>query len=84
VRFITSGVPPRRLHDRRVLLDRNPPEQIHHDACALGVKRRGGLVGQNDARSIGERTGDRHPLCLAARELCRHRVPAMADLEIVE
>ena len=44
--------------DGGVLLDRNPPQQIHDNAGARGIKRRRRLIGENDARAVGERAGD--------------------------
>ena len=49
-----------------------------------GIERRGRLVGEDDARPVGERAGDRDALGFAAGELRRHRVLAVSDLEIVE
>ena len=51
---------------------------------ALGVERGGRLVGEDDARTVGERPGDRHALGLAAGQLGGKGVLAMADLEIVQ
>ena len=45
--------------------------QVDHVAAGLLVERRGGLVGEDDARPPGERAGDRDALLLPARELAR-------------
>ena len=59
-------------------------KQVHDDLGALGIERRRRLVGENDARPVGERAGDGDALRLAAGKLRRHGVLAVADLEIVE
>ena len=71
-------------NDRRLLIDGDPAQQIHNNACARRIERRGRLVGENDARPVGKRAGDRHALRFAARELFRQSMLAVADLEIVE
>ena len=43
--------------DRRVALHRELAQQVHDDAGALGIERGGRLVGENDARAVGERAG---------------------------
>ena len=45
-------------------------------------ERGGRLVGQENARIVGERAGDRDPLRLAPGELARHRVLTALDAEI--
>ena len=42
------------------------------------IERCSRLVGEDDARPVGRRPGDRYPLCFAAGELRGHRVLAMA------
>ena len=41
--------------DRRVLIESDAAQEIHDGAGACGIERRGRLVGENDARPIGER-----------------------------
>src|SRR5438132_125388 len=44
-------------------------QQLHDVHGRGGVEVARGLVGQKDERAVDERTGDRHPLLLAARQL---------------
>ena len=46
-------------------------DQLQHLARIFGVEIAGGLVRQHELRLPDQRTGDRHPLQLAARELAR-------------
>jgi hypothetical protein len=48
----------------------------HHLAGGGRVEVAGGLVGEQDARAVDERAGDRDPLLLAAREVAGTRSPA--------
>ena len=57
--------------DRSTLLDRDPAQQVHHNAGARRIERRGRLVGEDDARLIGESARDRHALRFAAGKLLR-------------
>ena len=43
--------------DGGALLQRDPPQEVHDDPGALGIECRGRLVGEDDARMIGERAG---------------------------
>src|SRR6266851_7121041 len=55
--------------DRATALAREPLQEVHDRAPAAGVERGGGLVGEDDRRIAGERTGDRDTLLLAAAEV---------------
>ena len=57
-------------------------KQVHDRPGALGIERGGRLVGQDNARIVGERAGDRDPLRLTAGEFARHCVLAALDAEI--
>jgi hypothetical protein len=58
----------RRNHEGRPVLD--PREQVTEDQLpVVGILFGGGLVGEQHARSHGERSGNRDPLLLAARQL---------------
>ena len=46
-----------------------------------GVERPGRLVGQQHDRPVDQRTGDRHPLALAAGEPARVGVPVALDVQ---
>jgi hypothetical protein len=70
--------------DRGALLNCDPAQQIHHDAGARRVQWRGRLIRQYDARTVGERTGNRHALGFTPGKLLGQRMLAVADLEIVE
>ena len=67
-----------------LLIDGQLAQEVHDDLRALRIERGRRLVGQDDARTIGERAGDGDALRLAARKLRRERVLAAPDLEIVE
>ena len=45
-------------------------EQAHHRLAVTRVEIAGGLIGEQDGRLAGHRPGHRHPLLLAARQLC--------------
>ena len=47
----------------------------------LGVQVAGRLVGEDERRAVDERTGDRHPLLLAARQLGRPVVGAVGEAD---
>ena len=66
------------------LISGDPPQQIHHDSGASRIERCGRLVGENNARPVGKRACDRHPLRFTARELFGQGMLAVSDLEIVE
>ena len=55
-----------------------------HVVGGVRVEISGRLVGQQDARRIGDRARDRDPLLLAARELRRPVRQALLEPEIVE
>gem|GEM_PF-6572513 len=58
------------------LFVRDFPEQFHNLTAANTVERRGWLICQDDARRIGKRTSNRHPLLLAAgRPALAHMLP---------
>ncbi|PKP73851.1 MAG: MBL fold metallo-hydrolase [Alphaproteobacteria bacterium HGW-Alphaproteobacteria-6] len=59
-------------------------QQVHDDPGPHRVERRGRLVGEDDARAVGEGAGDGHALRLAARELGRKGRLALAHLEVVQ
>jgi hypothetical protein len=70
--------------DRRALLVGDAPEQLHHVAPAVAVERRGGLVGEQERRSVRQRPGDGDALLLSAGELLRVVVHAVREAEIAE
>ena len=74
----------RDTNDRSILFDGDPAQQIHHYSGARRVERRGRLICENDARPVGERAGNRDALPLPAGQLRRHRVPTVADLQVVQ
>ena len=55
-RIISSCV---NADDRRILIDRELMQQVHDNSAALRIERRGGLVGENDARPVARRTSNR-------------------------
>ena len=73
-------------HDdnRSALINGDPTQQIHNDAGARRIERRGRFVGKYDARPICERPGDCHPLGFAAGKLLGQSMLAVANLKIVE
>ena len=66
------------------MLDRRRLEQVDHLPGRLPVERRRRLVGENQARPVDQRAGDRHPLALAARQHPRLIVDAVSKAEPVE
>ena len=57
---------------------------VEHVLGGARVEVSGRLVGEQDARRIGDRARDRDPLLLAARELCRPMVEPLLQPEIAE
>ena len=53
-------------HDRQVEIAVQHVEQIEDLGCCFRIDRSGRFVGQQDARFIGERDGNRDPLLLPA------------------
>jgi hypothetical protein len=51
-------------------------QQRHHLGAALGVERRGWLVGKDQRRLVGQRAADRHALLLAAGQVGGQRIGA--------
>lgn len=49
-------------NDGRILIDRHLAEQIHDDSGALRIECRSRLISENDARPVGESTGNSYPL----------------------
>ena len=64
----------RHQQKRDPLLDVEPAEQFQDLLTGPRVEVSGGLVGQEQDRLVDQRTGDRHPLLLAAGELVRRMV----------
>jgi hypothetical protein len=59
-------------------------EQLH-DLFTRGlIQLAGWLVGQEQARTVRERAGDRHALHLAARELGRPMAGALCEADILQ
>ena len=56
-------------------------EQRHHLQAGVRVEVAGRLVGQDEARPVDQRAGDRHPLLLAARELAGVVVEPLAEAD---
>ncbi len=56
-------------HERLARLAADALEQLEHGAARLRVERAGGLVGQDEARVLGDGAGDGDALLLATREL---------------
>ena len=63
-------------------LSRESLEDLDHDLAVLRVEVAGGLVGEDDARVVGDGARDRHALLLAAGELARARVRQLAETQI--
>ena len=59
-------------------------EQIEDALGGARVKRAGRLVGQQQARFVGQRARHRDPLALAAGELARQVVGAVGQADLVE
>ncbi|MNC77766.1 hypothetical protein D3C75_1298110 [compost metagenome] len=53
-------------HDNQLVLG-NFLDQLHNLFTGYRIKRTGRLIGQNDIRIIGKRTGNRYTLHLTAR-----------------
>ncbi len=70
--------------DSRVLLSRHLAQQVHDDTRSLRVEGSGRFVGENDPRTIRQRTGYRNTLCLTTGELCRKRVFSVPDFQIFQ
>src|SRR6266508_6685426 len=70
--------------DRGVLVKRDLTKQVHDKPGAMGVEGRRRLVGKDDAWPVGQSAGNCHALSFAARELCRHGMLAVADLQIFQ
>jgi hypothetical protein len=64
---VEDAVVVRHQHDRRPVLLGEVVEAIDDVASGLLVERRGRLVGEDDARTRGERARDRDALLLSAR-----------------
>ena len=59
-------------------------EELEHLVAALGVERAGRLVGEEQRRLVGERTGDREPLALPAGEHAGRFLRLVGEAEEVE
>jgi hypothetical protein len=59
-------------------------QDAHHLFARAAVQRAGGLVGQDDAAAVHQRAGDGHPLLLAAGELARHMLGAVAQAQALQ
>ena len=54
-----------------------PLENVHDLETGAAIEVAGRLIGEDDFRIVDERTGDRHPLLLAAGKLARMMVFAV-------
>ena len=68
-RALGDGAVVRHEDDREPLVAPEPLDRLHHLVAGGRVEVAGGLVREQHARLVGERTRDRHALLLAAREL---------------
>jgi acyl-CoA thioesterase-1 len=59
-------------------------EQLDDPSTGVAVQIPGRLVGEENARSVGEGAGDRHPLLFAAGELRREVVETVAEPDALE
>src|SRR3989441_1172708 len=71
-------------HHDRLALAMQVGEHAHQLGARCGVEVPGGLVGEQDARLVHERPGDRHPLPLPARQLVRLVCHAVAQSHALE
>ena len=67
-------------HHGHLLAVAQPAHEIEHPCDRTRVEAAGRLVGEQEARVVGEGTRDRDPLALAAREL--RRPPVLATRQI--
>ncbi len=65
--------------DQRVPLGMQPPENIQHNFLVGRVKVAGRLISQNNLGLVDERTGNAHPLLLAAGELRGQMIEPLAQ-----
>jgi hypothetical protein len=70
--------------DRRLLVEGDAAQQVHDNPGPFGIERRRRLVGEDDLRPVGQRSGDRDALRLPAGQLGRHCIPPASDLQVVE
>ncbi len=59
-------------------------EEGHDVVARARVQITGGFVGEQHRRIVDQRAGDRHPLLLAARELARQVMAAVAQAYALE
>ena len=59
-------------------------EQRHDFRAAVAVEGAGGFVGEDDMAAVHQRTGDRHPLLLAAGQLVRTVGGALGQAQAFE
>jgi hypothetical protein len=71
-------------HDRAPRLHGDLGDEFHRDAAALRVEGAGGLVADEQPRSVHERPRDRHPLLLASREFAREIGQPVPETERLE
>ena len=71
-------------HDDRRALGVEHPEDVEDLGTGHGVEVAGGLVGEDHRRLGDDRSGDRHPLPLAARQLGRPVVEPVAEADPLE
>ena len=68
----------------RALLSRHLTQQVHDDTGTLRIECCGRLIGENNPRTIGQCSGNRNALRLAARELRRECVLSMPNLQVLQ
>ena len=73
-----------RHDDHRHAVVREIPHHVEHLADHLGVERRRRLVEEDQLRLHRERTGDRDPLLLAAREVGREVIGLLRDADALQ
>ena len=71
-------------HDRRLLVGREAAEEAHRLGSVVGVEVGGWLVGEDQAGVVGDRSGDRDALLLAAGELLYREVGSLAESESLD
>ena len=63
---------------------RGGPQQAHDGLAVHGVERAGRLVGEQQPALADDRSGDRDPLALAARQLVGEAIGALGDVELLQ